>query len=123
MKIPLPPLWAIAVVGLFCLAFYFGVSETVRQQQQARKLVIERSVLRAIDYICAPWKADRAAFNDCGVAYRVYERCEAARYREFDRGGPTSDAGITCEHPVYKFHEREQAEIEQAERSAAQQRR
>jgi hypothetical protein len=118
-----PPLWAFAVVGVICVAFYFGVSQTVREQQQSRDLKIEASVFRAIDHMCAPWKSDSTRFADCGNAFRAYEQCEAARAHALDREGATSDAGATCEHPVYKFHEREQAEVEQAEQSFQQNRK
>jgi hypothetical protein len=120
MKIP--PLWAIVVVGLFCFAFYFGVSETVRKQQTARNLEIERSWLRAIDHACAPWKSDMARFHDCGGAYRAYELCEGARSRAFLRED-LFDKNVACEHSVYKFHELEQGEVEQAKRSVEEKRK
>jgi hypothetical protein len=124
MQMKLPPLLAVAVVGLLCIVFYLGVAERAREQQTARNLEIERSVLRAIDHECAPWKSDSAQFAECGEAFRVYEKCEVARLRMLDREGEgrISDAGVVCGHPVYKFHEREQAEFEQVERSTEQNR-
>ncbi|HSY05144.1 MAG TPA: hypothetical protein VK803_04320 [Steroidobacteraceae bacterium] len=122
MQLKFPPLLAVAVVGLLWIVLYLSVAERAPEQQTAHNLEIERSVLRAIDRECAPWKSDSAQFADCGEAFRVYEKCEVARPRMLDREGESriSDAGVVCEHPVYKFHEREQAEFEQVERGSAQ---
>jgi hypothetical protein len=116
----LPPLWAIAVVGLFCVAFYFGVSETVRQQQDVRSLELERGKLRVLAHVCAPWKGDSARFSDCANAFEAYEQCEGARLHALERVDTVSGTEVYCEHPVYKFHEREQEELERIKRSVEQ---
>jgi hypothetical protein len=122
MKMQFPPLLAAAVVGLLSIVLYLGVAERAPEQRTARNRETEPSVLRAIDHECAPWKSDSAQFAECGEAFRVYEKCEVARLRMLDREGESriSDAGVVCEHPVYKFHEREQAEFEQVERGSVQ---
>jgi hypothetical protein len=69
-----PPLWAIAVTGLFCAAFYFSVSETARERQRARSLEIERSTFRVIDHVCAPWKSDSPRFDFTSESRRNLNR-------------------------------------------------
>jgi hypothetical protein len=122
MKMQFPPLLAAAVVGLLSIVLYLGVAERAPEQRTARNRETEPSVLRAIDHECAPWKSDSAQFAECGEAFRVYEKCEVARLGTLYREGESriSDTGVVCEHPVYKFHEREQAESEQVERGSTQ---
>jgi hypothetical protein len=122
MKMHFPALLAAAVIGLLSIILYLGVAERAPEQQAARTRETERSVLRAIDHECAPWKSDSAQFAECGEAFRVYEKCEVARLGTLYREGESrvSDTGVVCEHPVYKFHEREQAESEQVERGSTQ---
>ena len=122
MQLKFPPLLAVAVVGLLWIVLYLSVAERAPEQQTAHNLEIERSVLRAIDHECAPWKSDDAQFAECGEAFRVYEKCEVARLDTLDREGESriSDTGAVCEHPVYKFHERQQAESEQVERASTE---
>lgn len=104
-------------VALFCWVAYTGISNETRKQVAARQLEIERSAVRAIDHVCAPWKEDGAQFSECGDAFRVYEKCELVRLQMLERNGDMSARGVVCEHPVYQFHAREQQEIDDVRRS------
>ena len=112
ITIKLPPLWTFAVVGLFCFVLIFAVDESGRAQRTASHLEDEQRTLRAIDHSCAQWKSDEDAFADCASEFRAYDRCELAWLRARDRED-LRDSQVVCEHPVYRFHERWQAEIEQ----------
>jgi len=118
MKMKRPPShWVIvAVSAVIGVGVYLGISGRAREQEETRQVEIARSEDRAVDHMCAQWKTDRAQFSDCGGAYRIYEKCEAAMARMLEREGITNAAGVACEHPVYQFHAREQKEIEDATR-------
>jgi len=105
------------VVGISVLigvGAYLGISETAHEREESRQVELARSQDRAIDHVCEQWRADSAQFSDCGRAYRIYEKCAAAMSRMMDRDGIMDAAGVSCEHPTYRFHAREQKEIEDA---------
>jgi hypothetical protein len=105
----------IIAVGGYCV--YLAISEQARKEAEARQIGIERSVVRYIDHVCEPWKADSAQFNECGDAYRAYEKCEAARFQMLEHEGMNS-AGVVCEHPTFQFHARQQKEMDDATQKA-----
>jgi hypothetical protein len=107
----------VGVLALMGVGVYLAISDHAQKEAAARQLEIERSVVRAIDHMCAQWKTDRPQFSACGEAFRMYEKCEAGWSRMLEHEGITNDAGIACEHPIYQFHAREQKEIEDVKRS------
>jgi hypothetical protein len=117
ITIKLPPLWAFAVVGVFCYLFYFAVSRAEDKKQAARNAANEQIMLRATAHACAPWKVDSAQYDDCASEFRAYDQCTLAWLRVSDREG-LRNSRVACEQPVYKFHERFMAEVEQLDHSA-----
>ena len=65
---------------------------------------------------CAEWQSDIEQFCDCGQAFLVYEKCQAARGEYWITGG-ISDDGVPCEHPTYQVHARDRNEIEKVLRA------
>lgn len=113
-KLPASYWVTVGVILFVCFGAYISIRDTAREQEQKRQSEIARSEDRAIDRVCAQSKADSAQFSDCGSAFRIYEKCEAARFRMMEHEGIDNAEGIACEHPMYQFHAREQKEIEDA---------
>jgi hypothetical protein len=114
MKRCLPKVsWAVAAVWLLLVVgLSLGALNEAQKLQVIRRLQIDHGDTGDIEHMCAPWKSDRMQFNNCDSALDMYYKCEVARLRMLDQDGAPNDAGVTCEHPVYQFHRREQQEID-----------
>jgi hypothetical protein len=101
----------IVVVMALGIALISGIHEKARERHAERKAKIERSERQAIDRACADWNADAKQFAECAGAFRAYEKCETA-WLATVRSEGTSDNGVTCEHPTFQFHARNERKTE-----------
>lgn len=94
---------------VFVVIVLGGIWHNVSEKEQQRRAAIHSSEIAAAAHVCEPWKVQAAQFNECTEAYAAWERCESKRV-QLD----VDSHGVICEHPIYQFHARDQAEIDRA---------